>query len=58
MIKKLRLVFFLAMVTCHFIHKNNQLRLGLFQLGLGRIGQVIGRIGVGIGLIELRIGLI
>ena len=44
--------------TRHFILKNNQLRLGLIELGIGRIGLMIGRIELGIGLIELGIGLI
>ena len=43
--------------TRHVILKNNQLQLGLIELGKGRIGLVIGRIGLGIGRIELGIGL-
>ena len=53
-----KLISFIIDDTRHFIHKNNQLRLDLIELGIGRIGLVIGRIGVVIGLIELGIGLI
>ena len=52
-----KLMLFIIDDTRHFILKNNQLRLGLMELGKGQIGLVIGRIGVGIGLIELGIGL-
>ena len=44
--------------TRHFIHKNNQLRLGLIELWIGLIELVIGLIELGIGVMELGIGLI
>ena len=48
---------FIIYDTCHFIHKNNQLRLGLIELGIGLIELEIGLIELGTGLMELGIGL-